>query len=552
MLQIRQIKKYLEEKYFDHVFLNEDESSKSTEQVENMKLTRSLCALAMCMQGNVEPDEACLYVTDGYDDNGLDGIYFDSTDKTLYLIQSKFHKDGTGSIDVGEIGKFLKGVKELLIPKYENFNKSIKERIPEIENYLLDIQTRFVLVTIHSGTGNISDHVQGSINDFLEDNNSINSTDIFSFKPIKINDIYSFISRGSLGTPIDSDLILYNWSKIDFPIKSYFGLVAGSDLANLYKANGRQLFSPNIRLHLGDTEVNEGISQTISEAPEKFWYYNNGITALANDINKKAIGGAGSESGIFVCKNLRVVNGAQTVGTITESSKSEPNNVEQIRIWIRIFEVSEENEQESKRITRTNNTQNRIDSRDFVSLDPQQARLKSELAIENINYVFRSGEFPEKDDLGFDLNEAVVAKACLHEDVSYSVQAKREISKLWNDIEKTPYKLFFNGSTDAIELSKEVFILQRIEKLISQKKNSNHGRDKLFVTHGNRFILHRVYKKLKEEEIVHSDISNEKLTRIFNHVHDELYDKVEELYSESNLGSLFKNTSKCKFVANQL
>ncbi|MEQ9304228.1 MAG: AIPR family protein [Marinoscillum sp.] len=552
MLQIRQIKKYLEENYFDHVLLNKDESSKPLEQIENFKLTRSLCALSMCMQGNVDPDEACLYVTDGYDDNGLDGVYFDSSDKTLYLIQSKFHKDGTGSIDVGEVSKFLKGVKELLIPKYENFNSIIKDRIPEIENYLLDIQTRFVLVIIHSGTGNISDHVQGAVDEFLDENNSINTTDIFSFKPIKINDIYSFISRGSLGTPIDSDLILYNWSKIETPIKSYFGLVAGSDLANLYKANGRQLFSPNIRLHLGDTEVNEGISQTINEVPEKFWYYNNGITALASEINKKAIGGSGSESGIFVCKNLRVVNGAQTVGTITESSKANQGNVEQIRIWIRIFEVSEENEQESKRITRTNNTQNRIDSRDFVSLDPQQTRIKNELAIENINYVFRSGEFPEKDEVGFDLNEAVVAKACLQDDVSYSVQAKREISKLWNDIEKTPYKLLFNGSTDAIELSKEVLLLQRIEKLISKKKNSTHGRDRLFVTHGNRFILHRVYKKLKEEGIIHSEIADENLTEIFNRSHDELYAKVEELYSESNLGSLFKNNSKCKLIANQL
>lgn len=552
MIQLRQIKKFLEEKFFEHVFISEDEDKRADHQIENYKLTRSLSALAMCMQGDVEPDEACLYVTDGFDDNGIDGIYFDSIYKTLYLIQSKFHKDGKGSIDVGEFGKFLKGVKELIIPKYEKFNKNIQDRKPEIENYLLDIQTRFVLVIIHSGTGNISSHVQEMADEFLEENNAINTTDIFSFKPIKITDIYNYVSQGALGTPIDSDLVIYKWNKIDNPIKSYFGLVAGSDLANLYIANGRQLFSPNIRLHLGDTEVNEGISNTINETPEKFWYYNNGITVLASEINKKAIGGIGSDTGIFVCKNLRIVNGAQTVGTITENFKHNPENVEQIRIWIRIFEVDEKNEEESKKITRTNNTQNKIDSRDFVSLDPQQTRIKKELAVEDINYVFRSGEFLEKDEIGFDLNEAIVAKACLQDEVSYSVQAKREISKLWNDIEKPPYKLFFNGATDALALSREVFLLQRIEKLISKKKKATSGRDKLLVTHGNRFILYLVFKKLKEQEELYSEISGENLNDIFESSHNQLFSKVEELYSESNLASLFKNNSKCKRIASQI
>jgi hypothetical protein len=552
MIQLRQIKKYLEENFFDSVLLNEDEESRSPDQIENFKLTRSLCALAMHMHGNVDTDEACLYVTDGFDDNGIDGIYYNHLDKTLYLIQSKFHKDGRGSIDVGDFGKFLKGVKDLLIPKYENFNKTIQDRSAEIENYLLDIQTRFVLVVIHTGIGEISTHVQGLVDEFLEDNNSVNSTDIFSFRSLKLSDVYNHVARGALGNPIDSDLVLYKWSKIDEPIKSYFGLVAGSDLANLYIVNGRHLFSPNIRLHLGDTEVNEGISKTINETPEKFWYYNNGITALASEIDKKAIGGAGSDTGIFVCKNLRIVNGAQTVGTVTDNFKTNSENVEKIRIWIRIFEVEEENEEESKKITRTNNTQNRIDSRDFVSLDPQQTRIKNELAIEHINYVFRSGELLEKDEIGFDLNEAVVAKACLQDDVSLSVQAKREISKLWNDIEKTPYKLLFNGSTDAIELSKEVFILQRLEKLISAKKKSTTGRAKLFVTHGNRFILHLVYKTLKELNVLHGEIEDHELEEYFTSCHDKLYGKVEELYSESSLGSLFKNLTKCKNISNNL
>jgi hypothetical protein len=37
-----------------------------------------------------------------------------------------------------------------------------------------------------------------------------------------------------------------------------------------------------------------------------------------------------------------------------------------------------------KDVTRANNKQNRIENRDFVSQDPEQARIKTELAIEGI------------------------------------------------------------------------------------------------------------------------------------------------------------------------
>jgi len=77
-----------------------------------------------------------------------------------------------------------------------------------------------------------------------------------------------------------------------------------------YQKFNLNLFSPNIRSFLGQTEINQSIRTTIQEEPEKFWYYNNGITVLAHDINKKPLGGNSKESGIFECKGIKVVNGA--------------------------------------------------------------------------------------------------------------------------------------------------------------------------------------------------------------------------------------------------
>lgn len=544
MLQLRQIKSYLTKEFFPFISLSSDDLKRSQVEQENIKYSRSLVALSICMQNDVSSEEATKNITDSYTDNGIDGLYHDSQQKILYLIQSKFHNDGSGSIELGDTHKFLKGIKDLVNAKYEKFNDAIKKRKGEIEKCLLDIQTRFVVLIIYSGQQGIAPAIKKEIDEFLEENNALN--DSFSFVQINLKDIYSFISRGAAGNPIDAELAIYNWNHVTEPIESYYGQVAGSDLAQLFMDNGRKLFSPNIRVYLGDTEVNQGILETIEKSPAKFWYYNNGITALCDNINKKPIGGTGSNTGYFVCKNLRIVNGAQTVGSIAQAFKIHPVNTAEIRIWIRIFAVSEDKGEESKKITRTNNTQNRIDSRDFISLDPEQDRLHNELLVDGIIYLYKSGEVSQPGQIGFDLNEATVARACVNTDVQLTVQAKREISKLWEDIEKAPYKILFNNSLNGINLAKEVNILKKVESLIDSKKASTEGKEKLFVTHGNRFLLHLVYQKLIISNELYNDPTEEKLKIYFEEVYETLLAKTNELHPESVLGSLFKNTSKCK------
>lgn len=60
--------------------------------------------------------------------------------------------------------------------------------------------------------------------------------------------------------------------------------------------------------------------------------------------------------------------------------------------------------------------------------------------------MYKSGEASPTTSTGFDLVEATVARACIQTDVTLAVQAKREIGKLWDDIEKPPYKILFNPS----------------------------------------------------------------------------------------------------------
>jgi hypothetical protein len=549
-LHLRQICNFLEKEYFPHIPLDTDELSKSEEEIYNFRLTRSLVGMSVSMISNENAGEASKYITDGYGDNGIDGIFFNYEEKCLYLIQSKFHKDGNGSIDTGDLLKFIQGIKDLVNTRYEKFNDKINLRSSEIESYLLDAQTKFSLVVVHTGKQPISNHCEALINEFLDEYNDI--SEIFTFNIFNQRNLHSFISVGAEGNPINIDVLLHNWGDTKEPIRAFYGQIAASDLASWYEENGRQLFSPNIRVYLGETDVNEGIVETIENQPDYFYYFNNGITALCDQITKKPIGGTGHDTGIFECKNLKIVNGAQTVGTIHSLLRKCPENLEKTRVWTRIISLENSEPELSKNITKNNNTQNRIEKRDFVSLDPEQKRIHDELIIENVTYLYKSGELRDDENESFDLVDATVARACVQNEIQLSVQSKREISKLWDDIEKTPYKLLFNAGIQSTNILQEVRVLRIVESFVTQQKRIVRERDKLMITHGNRFLLHLVYKHLQNKIYDESETTEEKILPICSSLFDQLKDKVNNLYPDSVLGSLFKNLSKCRHIEQEL
>jgi len=194
---------------------------------------------------------------------------YSKKDRTLYLVQSKYHRDGKGSIEVGEVHKFLKGVDDLIQARFDKFNNRIRSRKTELMDKLMDAQNKFSLVIIYSGKDKISTDCMNVLNDFLDKNNEISEQ--FYFTSIDVKDIYAFISSGAGHLPIDVEVAIHNWGYVQDPIKAIYGQVAGSDIAHWYRESGPHIFSPNIRVYLGNTEVNEGITSTVRATPELFW-----------------------------------------------------------------------------------------------------------------------------------------------------------------------------------------------------------------------------------------------------------------------------------------
>jgi hypothetical protein len=94
----------------------------------------------------------------------------------------------------------------------------------------------------------------------------------------------------------------------------------------------------------GDTEVNIGLHHTLLADPEHFWHFNNGITAICREIRPKLAGGKSKESGFFNCYDVRIVNGAQTAGSIASAHERSPNDIERARVHVRFIAVGNDAE----------------------------------------------------------------------------------------------------------------------------------------------------------------------------------------------------------------
>lgn len=84
------------------------------EEQINKFYTRALAAIAIVVRCGIDYDLAAKSITDGYHDMGIDAIYNDSVQKKLVLVQSKWRKDGLGSVSQEEAQTFVEGIKRVI------------------------------------------------------------------------------------------------------------------------------------------------------------------------------------------------------------------------------------------------------------------------------------------------------------------------------------------------------------------------------------------------------------------------------------------------------
>lgn len=525
--------------------------------------SRALAAYSIAILTKATYDEAALFVTDEPNDGGIDAIYFDEDERILNVAQAKWSDEGKGQIDQEAMLKFLSGVRKLISADYEAFlvktpdGKTIETKVykkrDEVQRALKDHRAKFRLVLAYTGAEQLQTHASDDLKRFIEEQNQ--ASEVIQVEFLNLKRIHGALDQHMIDK-ISPEIELFQWGLNQEPYEAYYGQVSGTSIGKLFKDHGVRLFSPNLRVFMGGTSVNQDISTTAQLDPKSFWYFNNGITALCESIEKLPYGGGSREFGVFKCTGLAIVNGAQTVGSLHRAFTDNETAADHVRVSIRLISLKDCPPGVGELITRYTNTQNGIGKKDFAALDQKQTEWQRELKIDGITYAVKSGEIVEDPQRGFDFNEAMVALACAHPDINMAVTAKREVSRLWDDTKKAPYT-----SLVSHVLGPELWKLVQIQRIIDNKLTSLEsklsGRPALIAVHGNRLISHIVFFILKQNEgaafrtclNVDTDLVTEVVdlvtTKLTTHMQNETNG-----YTDSYPGSLFKNREKCLALNN--
>ena len=523
----------------------------------NVFETRALAAFSLVMMSGMEVSRASGHITDGYHDMGIDAIYLDEIQKKLFLVQSKWRSNGTGAIKQEEMQSFAQGIQRILEEDLNGANKKIAAKSMDIDTALTQMGYQICAIFIHTGDQKANDYAMRPILRLQEQTNDEYST-LLLFKELNFKDIFEFLANGQEQSEIKlDDVILSNWGKRDFPFVSYYGSVSAAAVGEWYKMHGNLLFAKNIRFYKGNTEVNENMRKVLLQEPERFFYYNNGIKLLCKSIKRKAKDSTTNATGLFVLEGASLVNGAQTTETIGTTFMENPEQVAKANVMIQIIDLSNVDDGTAKQITKLSNTQNRIESKDFAALDPEQERLRTELAFSNYSYLYKSGDNIINSDKQVSFDEAIVALACL-KDISYAVIAKNNVGALSEDITKAPYKALVNAATNSYLLLNSVLYMREVEQYLQNKRERVLGnRERLVCIHANRYILHFILKEKVKDETFNSSIIEKKVIK--NDVHSsaerlikQTTELIDKLYPESYPANIFKNTTKCRVLEEKM
>ena len=167
---------------------------------------------------------------------------------------------------------------------------------------------------------------------------------------------------------------------------------------------------------------------------------------------------------------------------------------ERDKLWIQIraIELRDCPTGFATRITKSTNLQNAVTAQDFAALDPVQSRLACDFAVEKRTYVFKWGE-PDPP-IGCTLKEATYALACADADVWFAVQAKREISLLW-ETDAPRYRSLFHESLTATKVWNAVSIMKEVDGTIrTLGKSTPISKAEAIAAHMQRIVLHLVFR----------------------------------------------------------
>ena len=320
-------------------------------------------------KGNIGKIDIKTGFTDGTGDGGIDFIYTD--DEVMYLIQGKTSEDLTIE-DINNVFYKMKNtVENFEGGEYSQYSKKLKSVYKNVYDSLDD--NKNIELVLFTNT-KLNEEVFKKINKLREkpefssfeiiihDKGDIERKEILAYSDrdlVEEDAVQIFLNKEN-----KNDKLSYGENGIIVNVKA-------TSIKSLYeKHSDSGLFSYNLREHVSQKNVDEGIELTIKNDKDNFWFYNNGITIGCEDFIE-----SGNKIKLY---NFSIINGAQTTTKIGKSKLIDGKH--DFPLVCKIVKSDLNNKKSREfigKISEASNSQKPIKFRDLKSNDIQQKELEA-------------------------------------------------------------------------------------------------------------------------------------------------------------------------------
>jgi hypothetical protein len=246
-------------------------------------------------------------------------------------------------------------------------------------------------------------------------------------------------------------------------------------------------FEDNVRLYLKKkTTINANIFATaLSDENYKFFYYNNGITLTCDRFSYPG----GMRNPIITIENLQVVNGGQTLHTLSEALGKDPKKLSSVNILCRLYETKDK--ELSSKIAEFTNSQNPVNNRDIHSIDILQIKLEKEFDSIGYFYERKKSQFSDKPK-SKRIDAEKLGQAVLAFYGEKPSEAKNEKRKIFADF----YDDIFNTNLRANEGLIAYQLYEFVEEEKARRKNDivTDYENKGFISYSTYWILFMMHQ----------------------------------------------------------
>lgn len=318
-------------------------------------------------QDAVDADDACV---DNKQDKGIDGLLVDDVLEVIYVFQSKVHhktKGTLGDVDLktfsGTLEQFSDSDAVQLVLD-GNANQELKNAIRRE-----DIVDKLLGGYIVEGVFCCNVPLSKDGHEFVEQ-----CPDLTVYDAERI--CAEFVDLGASQRIIekfdfnieDSDVIQYQTPE---GVKARIFLADALQLTHMSGIEDGSLFTPNVRLSLGNTKVNKSLMSSVRNKREHKYFplYHNGVTVVCGQIDD-------SKDGLLSVEDYNVVNGAQSLTSLLNTRNHISSD---LKILVKVVALGDDQDL-SARITQNSNNQNATRPRDHRSNHAIQQRLQREVS----------------------------------------------------------------------------------------------------------------------------------------------------------------------------